>query len=88
MRKQAYLSFNAQGGTAYRITVASASTNSMGSLQLRVTPGGQLDTTPPQVLVTSPLSGITVTTNLITVSGVAADLAPNVTGSQRSACWP
>ncbi|MCC6271769.1 MAG: hypothetical protein IT190_10860 [Microbacteriaceae bacterium] len=80
LRKQAYLSFNAQGGTAYRITVASASTNSMGSLQLRVTPGGQLDTTPPQVLVTSPLSGITVTTNLITVSGVAADLAPNVTG--------
>ena len=80
LKKQAYVSFNATGGTAYRIAVASADTNSMGSLQLRVTPGGQLDTTPPQVLVTSPFSGITVTTNLVFVTGTAADLAPNVTG--------
>jgi len=80
LKKQAYLSFNAQGGTAYRVTVASASANSMGSLQLRVTPGGQLDTTPPSVVVSTPLSGITVTTNRISVVGAAADLAPNVTG--------
>jgi hypothetical protein len=79
-KKQAYVSFNATGGTAYRIAVASAGTNSMGSLQLRVTPGGQLDTTPPQLLVNSPLSGTTVLTNLISVTGTAADLAPNVTG--------
>lgn len=80
LRKQGYVSFSATGGTAYRITVASASTNSMGSVQLRVTPGGQPDATAPQVLVSSPLSGVTVTTNLISISGAAADPAPNVTG--------
>lgn len=80
LRKQGYVSFNAQGGTAYRITVASANTNSMGSLQMRVTPGGQFDTTPPQVLVTAPLNGASVTTNLIYVTGIAADPEPNATG--------
>lgn len=78
--KQGYVSFSAQGGTAYRITVASSSTNSMGSLQLRVTPGGQPDTTPPGVLVNTPLNGTSVATNLISVTGTASDLAPNVTG--------
>lgn len=80
LRKQAYVIFNAQGGVAYRIQVASAGTNSTGSLQLRVAPGGQYDTTPPQVSVADPFSGITVTTNRITVSGVSSDLAPNLTG--------
>lgn len=80
LNKQAYLSFNATGGTAYRIAVASAGTNVVGSLQLRITPGGQLDTTPPQVFVNTPSSGSTVTNSLIAVAGTANDPAPNVTG--------
>ncbi len=39
----AYVSFNAQAGVTYRIAVASSSSNSVGSLVLHVTPGGQLD---------------------------------------------
>ena len=80
LKKQAYVSFNATGGTAYRIAVSSANTNALGSLQLRVTPGGQLDTTPPQLVVNSPLSGTTVATNRIFLSGTAVDPVPNVTG--------
>ncbi len=79
-KKQGYVSFNAQGGTAYRITVASADTNSMGSLQMRVTPGGQVDTAPPEVFVTAPLNGTSVSTNLVSLAGTAADFAPNQTG--------
>ncbi len=82
-KKQAYLSFNAQGGQTYRIAVASVGISSIGYLQLRVVPGGQPDTTLPQVVVSAPLSGITVTSNLISVTGTAADLAPNVTGVRR-----
>lgn len=80
LNKQGYVNFTAQGGTAYRITVASASTNSLGSLQLRVTPNGTFDTTLPQVLVSSPLSGTTVSSNTIYLTGTAADPAPNSTG--------
>src|SRR5690606_34405316 len=54
VRKQAYLNFSAQAGTAYRIAVASSSTNSLGSVQVRVAPGGTIDITPPVVFVSSP----------------------------------
>ena len=50
-------SFNAQAGVPYRIAVASVNSNSVGSLVLHITPGGQLDTVAPVVSVTSPLSG-------------------------------
>ena len=38
------VSFNAQAGVPYRIAVASVNSNSVGSLVLHITPGGQLDT--------------------------------------------
>jgi len=78
--QQGYVSFPATNGATYRIAVASANSNSLGSIQLRIAPGGQPDTTPPTVTITSPLSGLTVTTNLISIQGGAMDQAPNMTG--------
>jgi subtilisin family serine protease len=80
MRRQAYLSLPVQAGTAYRIAVASVGTNSLGSVQLRVAPGGGRDVTPPAVFVSSPLSGLAVSNDVMTVSGTAVDPAPNATG--------
>ena len=78
--KPAYVSFNALAGVNYHIAVASVSPSSLGSLVLQVTPGGQLDTVPPSVSVTSPLSGLTVTSHGILVSGTAVDPLPNASG--------
>ncbi|MCW5556070.1 MAG: S8 family serine peptidase [Verrucomicrobiae bacterium] len=80
MRRQAYLSLPVQAGTTYRIAVASAGTNSLGSIQLRVAPGGARDVTPPAVFVTSPLSGLAVSNDVLNVTGTAVDPAPNATG--------
>src|SRR5438876_5559063 len=41
-KKPAFLNFKAQAGVGYFIAVASADTNSLGSIRLRVAPGGQL----------------------------------------------
>ena len=76
----AHVSFNAQGGTAYYIAVASVSSNSLGSLVLDITPGGQPDTNPPAVSVTSPLSGLTVSSPIINILGTAFDPPPNASG--------
>jgi Pro-kumamolisin, activation domain/Divergent InlB B-repeat domain len=78
--KPAYLRFNASAGTTYRIVVASVSSNSLGSLALHITPGGQLNTNPPVVSITSPQSGLTVTNPIISLSGVAVDPLPNFGG--------
>jgi subtilisin family serine protease len=80
LNRQAYVTFSATNGATYRIAVASVNTNSLGSIQLRVVPGGQPDTTAPVVAITSPLSGLTVTSNLLAISGTAADSVPNETG--------
>jgi len=53
-RKQAYLTFHAQAGTAYKIAVASVNTNNLGTLKLRIAPGGLPDTNAPVVSVVSP----------------------------------
>ena len=82
-KKQAYLNFNATAGTAYRIAVASASSNSVGSLRFRVTPGGLPDTNPPTVAVSSPLNGQWVSNFLVTVTGTANDPQPNGSGVIR-----
>ncbi len=81
--KQAYLNFNAVGGATYRIAVASANANSMGSLRFAVVPGGYVDTNPPTVAVTSPLSGQWVSNFLVTFIGTANDPLPNATGIKR-----
>jgi hypothetical protein len=78
--KPAYVSFNAQAGVTYRIAVASVSSNSLGSLVLHVIPGGQLDTIAPVVSVVSPLSGQTVTSHSMVLSGTALDPTPNASG--------
>jgi Pro-kumamolisin, activation domain/Divergent InlB B-repeat domain len=78
--KPAYVSFNAQANVTYRIAVASVSSNSLGSLVLHITPGGQLDTVAPVVSVVSPLSGQTVSSHGILLSGIATDPQPNASG--------
>jgi Pro-kumamolisin, activation domain/Divergent InlB B-repeat domain len=76
----AHVSFNANGGTTYYIAVASVSSNSLGSLVLDITPGGQLDTNPPVVSVSGPQSGLTVYSPIINVFGAASDPSPNASG--------
>ncbi|MBI3850123.1 MAG: Ig-like domain-containing protein [Verrucomicrobia bacterium] len=79
-KKQAYLNINVTNGASYRIAVASLNSTSLGSLRLRVTPGGQLDTNAPTVSITSPPSGLYVANNSITVSGTANDPQLNSSG--------
>lgn len=79
-RSPATVQFSAKAGIAYRIAVASVDTNSLGSIQLRVAPGGSPDSTPPVIVVNSPQSGMTVGEELVTVSGTADDLVPNASG--------
>jgi len=79
-RRQGYLSVPVQAGIGYRIAVASANTNSVGSVQLRLSPGGGPDVIPPAVFVTSPLSGLSVSNQLLVVTGTAADPLPNASG--------
>jgi len=76
----AWLTFNAASNTTYQIAVASAYTNSVGSLRFRLAPGGQPDTNAPVVFITSPTNGLGTTNFLITVSGTANDPEPNASG--------
>jgi hypothetical protein len=76
----AYLTFNAVANTTYQIAVASANSNSVGSLRFNVVPGGEPDTNAPTVTVTSPLNGYGTTNALLTVSGMAIDQQPNASG--------
>jgi len=82
-KKQAYLSFNAQAGQTYRIAVASNGTNMLGSIQTRIAPGGEPDTVPPAVFVTTPPNGYSVIGNVVSVVGTAVDPPPNVSGLQE-----
>ncbi len=79
----ASLSLDARAGQAYHIAVAGIDTNNLGSIQLRVAPGGSPDTTPPEVFVSSPASGSTVTNRILILSGTAIDPPPNATGLQQ-----
>jgi len=79
-RRQAFVSFNAVAGVSYRIAVASFDTNSTGTVNLRVTPGGQADITRPIVTITSPPSGLALNTNRVTVTGGAVDPQPGASG--------
>jgi hypothetical protein len=79
-RRQAYLNFTATNGATYRIAVAAANTNNVGSLFFRVAPGGQADTNAPIVAITSPPSGLFTSTNRITVAGAAVDQGQTPSG--------
>jgi hypothetical protein len=76
----AYVILNAQAGVAYRIAVASTTSNSLGSLVLNIAPGRQIDGAPPVASVVNPLSGQSVTTHSILLSGTAFDPTPNASG--------
>ena len=83
-QKQAYLKFNASAGTAYHIAVASVDTNSVGPVQLRIAPGGQLDATPPEVRIVNPPSGLRVANRLISIFGTSFDPTPNASGVREN----
>jgi hypothetical protein len=78
--RRAYLSFNAQASRIYSIVLAGVNSNALGSVRLRIAPGGQLQTEPPQVAITSPVNGYRVTDPSVTVTGTAADAGPNAAG--------
>jgi len=80
LNQPAWLRFNAQGGTAYRIAVASANASVVGTVALQIAPGGQPDTNAPVVSIVSPLDGLTVTNSLILLAGTAFDPQPNASG--------
>lgn len=75
-----YLFFDGRRGEGYRIAVAGADADEIGTLRLRVRPGGQPDTTAPVVTIASPLSGTINLENRIEVSGTAFDPSPNSSG--------
>jgi hypothetical protein len=72
--------FEAKAGLTYRIAVAGYDDTGVGSIHLRVAPGGLPDAQPPMVNIISPGSESLVTTNLLIVTGTAKDLEPNATG--------
>jgi hypothetical protein len=83
LRRQGYVSFNAVGGTSYRIAVAGYSESQSGKIRLRVEPNGAPETNAPAVFIASPLSGTVVSTDQILVSGTANDPGLNASGMGR-----
>jgi hypothetical protein len=80
LNQYASVTFTAQAGVPYLIAVASLSTNAIGSVLLRVAPGGQPDTAAPSVFVSAPQSGLTVSNQLVSLVGTAFDPSPNSSG--------
>lgn len=76
----AYLSFPARRGVAYRIVVGGTNSDEAGTLRLRLTPDGMPDLIQPIVTIDSPPSGTVTTENRIEVSGTAFDPSPNASG--------
>jgi hypothetical protein len=78
---RAFVNFSALAGVTYHIAVAGHATN--GTLAVNIAPGGQPDTNAPVVTVTSPQSGISVTTNRLFLAGSAVDPNPNPSGIKQ-----
>ncbi|MBI4658935.1 MAG: S8 family serine peptidase [Verrucomicrobia bacterium] len=82
-RKQGYVIFDAIGGVTYHIAVAGNSQTELGTVRLRIQPRGGPDDRAPEIMITSPFSGLTVTNatdNRIVVTGTAVDSGPNASG--------
>jgi subtilisin family serine protease len=79
-KKPAYLNFNAQAGVTYSIAVSSVDENLLGSIRLRVAPGGALDNVAPAVFISSPSSGVSVNNKVLFLAGAALDPTPNSSG--------
>ncbi|MFM1942554.1 MAG: hypothetical protein RI897_1536 [Verrucomicrobiota bacterium] len=75
-RAQAYVEFDAERGVSYYIAVAGATSDDTGSIRFRVEPDGRPDTLPPIVQILEPANGAVVTSEKITISGIAADPKP------------
>lgn len=82
-RKGAYLSFDARAGVVYRIAISGSNSRSLGNLRLWIGLGGVPDTNSPVAVVTSPQSGLVVTTNRIRLMGGAVDSEPNPSGIRQ-----
>ena len=85
-RKQGRATFSAQAGVAYHIAVAGYSAIDFGTVRLRVEPGGEPDASPPQVAITGPASGLTITNatdSKVLVTGTAMDPTPNSSGLRQ-----
>lgn len=91
--QQGFVNVPVVAGTTYRIAVASASTNSVGQIRLRVQFDGVPDTLPPIVAITNltsgsltinnPASGQIVTNAALTLSGTALDPTTNAIGVRQ-----
>lgn len=79
-KTQGFVMIDVTAGVTYRIAIAGATTNEFGTVRLRVEPNGQPDTNAPSVRITAPISGQTLVTNRISVSGTALDPKPNASG--------
>jgi hypothetical protein len=82
-RQQAFAYFNGKAGVTYRIAVTSYDSRNQGTIRLAIVPGGTPDTNAPSVTILSPLSGLTIPTNRILVTGTAIDPDPNSSGLQE-----
>jgi hypothetical protein len=90
---QGFVNLPVVGGTTYRIAVASASTNSVGQIRLRVEFDGVPDVLPPVVAITNmtsgplsinnPASGQIVTNAALSISGTAFDPTANAIGVRQ-----
>ena len=78
--KRANLTFTTKPDTGYWIAVSSVDTNSLGTVRVRIVPGGQLDTTPPVVSFTGITSGSFVSDSQIIVGGIASDPPRDASG--------
>jgi hypothetical protein len=82
-RPGAFLNYNATAGVGYRIVVAGRNKNTLGNVVLEIGPGSLADTNRPLVAVTSPQSGIMVTTNRVLLTGTANDPGANASGIEK-----
>lgn len=82
-RPGAFLTYDAKAGVGYRIVVAGRNKNSVGNVVLDIGPGSLADTNAPIAAVTSPQSGVLVTTNRILLTGTANDPGANASGIEK-----
>jgi hypothetical protein len=82
-RKGAYVLFPGLAGVPYFITVASVTSNSVGSIRLNIGEGLLPDTNAPSVTITSPQNGTPADANHLQVSGSAVDPEPDASGIRQ-----
>ncbi|MDA1273107.1 MAG: S8 family serine peptidase [Verrucomicrobia bacterium] len=82
-KKQGYVTFDAEAGKPYAIAVAGFRAKDVGVIHLRIESEGEPDRAAPELSISSPLSGITITNatdSRAVVMGTAWDPAPNASG--------